>query len=170
MAYTNEINYSTEPTSTLVENINFANPSSFRLVIDNLKYPNAQYTVQLASIPDMSVDGPAFNTPKRNILASADKVVYAPLQLTFIVDENFTNYKEIHDWMFGMVGQNDLDQRKTRDLTLIIYNSSNNVVQEIQFSDAHPTSLSSLPFEVTTESVNYLQAVAEFNYSYYKFL
>ena len=170
MAYTNEINYSAEPTSTLVENINFANPSSFRLVIDNLKYPNAQYTVQLASIPDMSVDGPAFNTPKRNILAAADKVVYAPLQLTFIVDENFTNYKEIHDWMFGMAGQDDLGQRKTRDLTLIIYNSANNVVQEIKFSDAHPTSLSSLPFEVTTESVNYLQAVAEFNYSYYKFL
>ena len=170
MAYTNEINYSTEPTSTLVENINFANPSSFRLVIDNLKYPNAQYTVQLASIPDMSVDGPTFNTPKRNILAAADKIVYAPLQLTFIVDENFTNYKEIHDWMFGMVGQDDLGQRKTRDLTLIIYNSNNNVVQEIQFADAHPTSLSSLPFEVTTESVNYLQAVVDFSYSYYKFL
>ena len=170
MAYTNEINYSTEPTSTLVENISFANPSSFRLAIDNLKYPNAQYTVQLASIPDMSVDGAAMNTPKRNILVSADKIVYAPLQLTFIVDENFTNYKEIHDWMFGMVGQGDLNTRKNRDLTLIIYNSSNNVVQQIRFVDAHPTSLSSLPFEVTTESVNYLQAVAEFNYSYYKFL
>ena len=169
MAYTNEINYSMEPTSTLVENINFANPSSFRLVIDNLKYPNAQYTVQLASIPDMSVDGASFNTPKRNILASAYKIVYAPLQLTFIVDENFTNYKEIHDWMFGMVGQDDFGVRKTRDLTLIIYNSSNNVVQEIQFADAHPSSLSSLPFETTGESVNYLTAVAEFNYSYYKF-
>ena len=170
MAYTNEINYSTEPTSTLVENISFANPSSFRLVIDNLKYPNAQYTVQLASIPDMSVDGAAMNTPKRNILVSADKIVYAPLQLTFIVDENFTNYKEIHDWMFGMVGQDDLNTRKNRDLALIIYNSSNNVVQEIQFADAHPTSLSSLPFETTGEAVNYLTAVAEFNYSYYKFL
>jgi hypothetical protein len=92
------------------------------------------------------------------------------LQLTFIVDENFTNYKEIHDWMFGMVGQDDLNTRKNRDLALIIYNSSNNVVQQIQFVDAHPTSLSSLPFEVTGESVNYLTAVAEFNYSYYKFL
>ena len=170
MAYTNEINYSVEPTSTLSTNINFANPASFRLVIDNLKYPNAQYTVQLASIPDMSVTGAPMNTPKRNILVAADKIEYAPLSLTFIVDENFTNYKEIHDWMFGMVGQGDLGERKVRDLTLIIYNSSNNVVQEIQFADAHPTSLSSLPFEVTTESTNYLTAVAEFNYSYYKFL
>ena len=170
MAYTNEINYSTEPTSTLVENISFANPSSFRLVIDNLKYPNAQYTVQLASIPDMSVDGAPMNTPKRNILVSADKIVYAPLQLTFIVYENFTNYKEIHDCMFGMVGQDDFGVRKTRDLTLIIYNSNNNVVQEIQFADAHPTSLSSLPFETTGDAINYLTAVAEFNYSYYKFL
>ena len=50
------------------------------------------------------------------------------------------------------------------------YNSSNNVVKEIQFVDAHPTSLSSLPFEVTNENVNYLTAVVEFNYSYYKFV
>lgn len=170
MAYTNEINYSTEPTSTLVENINFANPSSFRLMIDNLKYPNAQYTVQLGSIPDMSVEGAPFNTPKRSILVSADRIVYSPLSLTFIVDENFTNYKEIHDWMFGMVGQGDAGVRKTRDLTLIIYNSSNNVVQQIQFVDAHPTSLSSLPFEVTASTVNYLTAAVDFNYSYYKFL
>jgi len=170
MAYENEINYKVEPTSVLAENQSFANPAGFRLVIDNLKYPNAQYNVQAAAIPDLSVPGAAMNTPKRNVLIAADKVEYAPLTLTFLVDENFTNYQEIHDWMFGMVGQADFGDRKTRDLTLIIYNSSNNVVKEIQFVDAHPTSLSSLPFEVTNETVNYLTAVVEFSYSYYKFL
>jgi hypothetical protein len=170
MAYENEINYKVEPTSVLAENQSFANPAGFRLVIDNLKYPNAQYNVQAAAIPDLSVPGAAMNTPKRNVLIAADKVEYAPLTLTFLVDENFTNYQEIHDWMFGMVGQADFGDRKTRDLTLIIYNSSNNVVKEIQFADAHPTSLSSLPFEVTNETVNYLTAVVEFSYSYYKFL
>jgi hypothetical protein len=170
MAYENEINYRVEPTSVLAENQSFANPAGFRLVIDNLKYPNAQYNVQAAAIPDLSVPGAAMNTPKRNVLIAADKVEYAPLTLTFLVDENFTNYQEIHDWMFGMVGQADFGDRKTRDLTLIIYNSSNNVVKEIQFVDAHPTSLSSLPFEVTNETVNYLTAVVEFSYSYYKFL
>ena len=170
MAYTKEINYNLEPTSYLEEQQTFANPAGFRLVIDSLKYPNAQYTVQAAAIPDLSVPGAAMNTPKRNILMAADKLEYAPLTLTFLVDENFTNYQEIHDWMFGMVGQDDLGDRKTRDLTLIIYNSSNNVVKEIQFADAHPTSLSSLPFEVTNETVNYLTAVVEFHYSYYKFL
>lgn len=170
MAYTNEINYKLEPTSYLVDQQTFANPAGFRLVIDSLKYPNAQYNVQAAAIPDLSVPGATMNTPKRNILMAADKLEYAPLTLTFLVDETFTNYQEIHDWMFGMVGQADLNQRKNRDLTLVIYNSSNNVVKEIQFVDAHPTSLSSLPFEVTNENVNYLTAVVEFNYSYYKFV
>jgi len=170
MAYTKEINYNTQPTSYLVEQQTFANPAGFRLAIDSLKYPNAQYTVQAAAIPDLSVPGATMNTPKRNILIAADKLEYAPLTLTFLVDEQFTNYQEIHDWMFGMVGQGDQGQTKTRDLTLIIYNSNNNVVKEIKFADAHPTSLSSLPFEVTTETVNYLTAVVEFQYSYYKFL
>lgn len=170
MAYEKEINYKLEPTSYLADNQTFANPAGFRLVIDSLKYPNAQYTVQAASIPDLSVPGAPLSTPKRNILVAADKLDYAPLTLTFLVDENFTNYQELHDWMFGMVGQDDFGERKVRDLTLVIYNSSNNVVKEIQFVDAHPTSLSSLPFEVTNESVNYLTAVVEFNYSYYKFV
>ena len=170
MAYDLEVNFKAEATSVQAENQSFANPSTFRLVIDNLKFPNAQYNVQLASIPDLSVPGAALNTPKRNILLGADKLEYAPLALTFLVDENFTNYQEIHDWMFGMAGQEDYGPRKDRDLTLIIYNSSNNVVKEIKFVDAHPTSLSSLPFEVTNETVNYLTASVEFSYSYYKFL
>ena len=170
MAYEKEINYKLEPTSYLADNQTFANPAGFRLVIDSLKYPNAQYTVQAAAIPDLSVPGAPLSTPKRNILVAADKLDYAPLTLTFLVDENFTNYQELHDWMFGMVGQDDFGERKVRDLTLVIYNSSNNVVKEIQFVDAHPTSLSSLPFEVTNEAVNYLTAVVEFNYSYYKFV
>ena len=31
-----------------------------------------------------------------------DKITYASLDLSFVVDENLNNYKEIHDWILGL--------------------------------------------------------------------
>ena len=44
------------------------------------------------------------------------------------------------------------------------------LTKQIKFVDAYPTSLSSLPFDITTTDVEYLTAVAQFEYSYYQFI
>jgi hypothetical protein len=49
-------------------------------------------------------------------------------------------------------------------------NSANNVTKQIKFVDAYPTTISSLPFDITTTDVEYLTAAVSFNYSYYQFL
>jgi hypothetical protein len=98
-----------------------------------------------------------------------DKVEYNPFDLTFLVDENMHNYKEIHDWILGLVTEDDYGVRKERDVTLQILNSHNNVSNEIQFVDAYPINLSSLPFDATTTDVEYLTASVTFQYSYFKF-
>lgn len=170
MPYTKTINFNDEPTSTQISQLNYVNPAGFKLLIDKLKYKNAQYTIQMASLPNMNVSGAQFNTPQRNIYQPADKAVYAPFEVTFLVDEYLTNYTEIHDWMLGMVNQKDAGVRKTRDITLQIMSSHNNVIKEIQFVDAHPTDLSSLPFDTTITDVQYLVANVVFEYSYFKIL
>ena len=53
-----------------------------------------------------------------------------------------------------------------RDLTLTVMNSANNVTKQIKFVDAYPTSLSSLPFDITTTDVEYLTAVVTFIFLY----
>jgi len=156
-------------TETLIEDYNFANPSSFRLVIDNTKFKNVQFLVQQVAIPDISVTGANYATPQRNILASGDKVDYSTLECTFLIDENFINYQEIHDWILAQVTEAD-DKKKTRDITLIIYTSHNNVAKQIQFVDAHPTNLSSVPFDSALTDVEYLTANVSFTYSYYKII
>ena len=170
MPYENNISFSAEgqPAST-VENLNFVNPGSFRLVIDTLKYPNAQFMVQAAAIPTISATGAPYNTPQRNIFASPDKVEYESLTVTFLIDEYLTNYMEIHDWLFGMVSEiDDKATRKTRDLSLLVLDSNNNLVKTIKFVDAFPTSLGSLPFDITITDVEYLSAAVTFEYSYFK--
>ena len=172
MPYTTTVNFSDDYQAPTQDQTAFVNPSGFGLLIDSLKYKNAQYFVQTASLPDVSTAGAPLQYKQRNIAAMPDKLEYASLEVAFLIDEDLMNYKEIHDWILGLVIEPDqasYTSRKTRDLTLQILTSHNNVGQEIVFVDAYPISLSSLPFSTNVTDVEYLTAVASFNYSYYKF-
>jgi len=170
MPYSKTINFSDEATNTSIDQLTYVNPAGFKLLIDKLKYPNAQYTIQTAALPDMTIDGAVYNTPQRNVFEAPDKVTYGGFEATFLVDESLVNYTEIHDWMLGLVttGENK-STRLTRDMTLQVLTSHNNVAREIIFVDAYPISLSSLPFDTTIADTNYLVANVSFNYSYFKF-
>lgn len=170
MPYTKTINFSAESTNPTIDQLTYVNPAGFKLLIDRLKYPNAQYTIQTAALPDMSVEGAQFYTPQRNIFQPPDKVTYGQFEATFLVDEYLVNYTEIHDWMLGLVNQKDEGVKKVRDMTLQILSSHNNVIKEIQFIDAYPITLSSLPFDTTVADIQYLVASVSFNYSYFKIL
>lgn len=171
MPYETDISYDEEGnTGSLVGNPTFVNPTGFRLVIDSRKYQNAEFTVQTFALPDMSAQPAPLNLPRRNIGLPADKIEFSPFELTFLVDEEFVNYKEIHEWMLGMVTEPDEGVRKSRDISLIVLSSHNNMAREIKFVDAYPVSLSSLQFDATSTSVDYLIASVTFQYSYYKII
>jgi len=170
MPYETDINYDDESADSLIANPTFVNPTSFRLVIDSRKYQNAEFTVQTFSLPDISAQPAPLNLPRRNIGMPADKVEFSPFELTFLVDEQFINYKEIHEWILGMVTEGDKGIRKSRDVSLIIISSHNNAIREIKFVDAYPVSLSSLQFDTTTTTIDYLTASVSFQYSYYKII
>ena len=146
---------------------NFLNPASFVLQLDTTVYPEAEFTIQTMMLPDVSVDGAPYHTPSRTIVVEADKIVYSAFECTFLVDEDLINYKEIYDWLYAQV---DTNTSQVRDLTLNILSSANNVTKQIRFIDAHPTSLSSLPFDITTTDVEYLIAAVSFEYSYFEIL
>ena len=171
MPYEISTNFNVQQTSVVNEAMSYANGISFRLAIDKLKFPNVEYTVQTLALPDLSATGALLNTPQRNITMAPDKIDYSPFEMTFLVDEYLTNYIEIHDWMLGLVKEAEVSNvQKTRDLTLQVLTSHNNVAKEIVFVNAYPTNLSSLPFDTTITDTNYLVANVTFNYSYFKFI
>ncbi|HAW03677.1 MAG TPA: hypothetical protein DCW83_03265 [Saprospirales bacterium] len=153
---------------------NFLNPSSFVMTLDSQTYSGAQFTVQTMMLPDVSAEGAPVTFKQVNVAMAADKVMFAPLELSYLIDEDLLNYKEIFDWMKMGIETNHqqaiIGNNHVRDLTLTVMNSANNVTKQINFIDAYPTSLSSLPFDITTTDVEYLTAVATFNYSYYEFI
>jgi len=169
MPYDKYVDFSDQAVTTLEKDINYLSPIGFRLLIDSLRYPNTQFSVQKAQLPDISVPTSEFSTPQAKLNTPGDKVEYGDFTCSFIVDEYFVNYQEMHDWLIGLVVEPDSkDIEKYRDMTLLVLDSHNNVSREIQFYSAFPVSLSNLEFDAAKTSVEYLTATVTFKYSYFR--
>ena len=146
---------------------NYLNPTSFVLQLDTIVYPTAEFTVQTMVMPDVIVNPAPLYSGSVNIGMAADKIEYGAFDCSFLVDEDMINYKEIYEWLYNQVNDNQ-SASNTRDITLNIMSSALNVTRQIRFIDAYPVSLSALPFDITTTDVEYLTAVVSFNYSYFE--
>jgi hypothetical protein len=89
----------------------YASPIQFRFKMTKL--PLVEFTVQTANIPGISLGSTSFETPLKDIAGVGDKVSYQTLDVSFLVDENLNNYKEIHDWITGLGFPQDHKQFKT---------------------------------------------------------
>ena len=149
---------------------NYLNPSSFVMTLDSQTYSGTTFTIQTMILPDVSVTDAPLNFKQINVGRAGDKIEFGAFEISYLIDEDLFNYKEIFDWMKSNVETNHTSTNHVRDLTLTVMNSANNVTKQIKFVDAYPTNLSSLPFDITTTDVEYLTAVVSFSYSYYQFL
>ena len=78
----------------------YASPVQFRFKMTKL--PLVEFFIQSANLPGISLGSAQQNTPLYDIPIPGDKITYSSLDLSFIVDENLNNYKEIHDWLLGL--------------------------------------------------------------------
>ena len=80
--------------------MDYASPVQFRFKCSKL--PEVEFFCQTANIPGISLGTADFHTPLKDIPMPGDKVTYQDLAISFLVDENLNNYKEIHDWIIGL--------------------------------------------------------------------
>ena len=66
------------------------------------KLPLVEFFVQSANIPGINLGSATQTNPLYDIPLPGDKITYASLDMSFLVDENLNNYKEIHDWILGL--------------------------------------------------------------------
>ena len=88
----------------------YASPIQFRFKMTKL--PNVEFFVQSANIPGITLGETSIETPLKDIPIPGDKVTYSSLEVSFLVDENLNNYKEIHDWIIGLGFPQDHKQFK----------------------------------------------------------
>ena len=80
--------------------LDYASPVQFRFKCSKL--PTVEFFCQTANIPGISLGQATVDTPLKSIPFPGDELNYQDLGISFLVDENLNNYKEIHDWIIAL--------------------------------------------------------------------
>ena len=80
--------------------LDYASPIQFRFKM--AKLPLVEFTVQSANIPGITLGTATVPTPLYDYPIPGDTLTYSSLDISFLVDENLNNYKELHDWLSGL--------------------------------------------------------------------
>lgn len=151
---------------------NYLSPVSFKIIIDRL--PNVEFFTQRVNLPSLSMSAPQQASPLHNIYKTPDRIEYAELDLSFIVDENMENYNEILSWMEGMGTPQSSDQRlnlekskygAVSDISILIENSSRNSNIKFNFTECFPIALSGIALDVTGTDVTYPEVNVTMRYT-----
>ena len=82
------------------DKLDYASPIQFRFTC--AKLPTVEFFCQTANIPGITLGTADVETPLKSIPFPGDKLTYGDLNVSFLVDENLNNYKELHDWLTGL--------------------------------------------------------------------
>ena len=157
----------------LTSNLNYLQPTGFKLLIDRAKYPNLEYFCQSVDHPSVSANPVEF--PVRRITGvplPGDKLTHSEIGFNIILEEEMTGYNEMYSWLQRLVNEAQVgpSSRDTKfptfaDITLMILSSHNNATQKIKYRDCLPVSLGGIQFTTTTGNVTYLTFTASFRFS-----
>jgi hypothetical protein len=160
------------------DNKNFLSPLNFKFQIK--KAPHVNFFIQKVNIPNIVLASPVYPNPMVKIPIPGEHIDYGKFEISWKVDEDLTNYLEIHNWIKALGKPEDFEGRReitekpiysgegiTSEISLAVLSSNKTPNYEIVIHDAHPVSLSSIVFDTTSETVNYVTASAEFRYTYY---
>jgi|TARA_Y100000287_G_scaffold3787_1_gene3174 hypothetical protein len=166
---------------------NFLQPSGFKFQIS--RAPKVTYFGNAINIPAIELRTTYQPTAGLKDIPQPGEILdFEDLSLRFLVDENLENYLEIQNWMRGLGFPESLDQIHSlqdtdddqnmatpipdgmniySDATLTILDSLNNPNFKLVFQDLFPYSLSTLQFDATLDSTEYLMAEVSFKYTIY---
>ena len=86
----------------------YATGTQWRLAFNRL--PKTTWFCTAANIPGISLGEASYPTPMLDTFVSGDKLTFETLNITFIVDEELQNYRELWDWMVGIGAPKSHDQ------------------------------------------------------------
>lgn len=151
-------------------NRNFLSPLGHKFVLS--RTPNLNFNVQTVRLPGLTLSSTDTATPFVSI-PNSGKISYAPLTITFRVNEDMQDYFEIRRWMERLGAPVSLGQYKDikesqdglySDGTLVIMNSAMRGNISATFYDLFPIELSDLQFTTMDTDVNYIECTVDFRY------
>ena len=151
--------------------INNLSPVGYKFYIESL--PQTNWFLTSVNLPSISLAEVPHPTPLMQAAVAGNDLVFDPLNITFLVDENLNNWRELYDWLRGLGFPHDYKEYNKdhlySDATLTILNSNMNPNYNIVFKDLFPTSLGEILFDSASADIEGIKATATFRYLTYTY-
>jgi len=130
--------------------------------------PELSKWITSVNIPAISLSEIPVPSNRGTLFVPGSKIEYQKLNFTFLVDENFLNYKEIVKWLFNMRDPNIKSRSSDifSDGTLTLLSNNKNPLLRFDFIDMFPIDISELMF--TTSETDNLECTVMMSYTYFK--
>ena len=80
--------------------LDYASQTQWRLAFNRV--PKTTWFCTTANDPGITLGEAQYATPMSDMFIAGDKLTFETLNITFIVDEELQNYRELWDWMVGI--------------------------------------------------------------------
>jgi hypothetical protein len=149
---------------------------------------NTIFYIQSVSVPGFSITEAKQQTPVQDLWVPGTKTNWDPLTFSFLIDEKFSAWFDIYQWMTGLGAAETTDQYKNlainsirkgvptygvrppySDAILNLFTAKNNVGLQFSFIDCYPFTLSAIRMSYTESADVILTGDVSFRYSYYTF-
>lgn len=156
-------------------NVNYLYQTLFKFEIFRL--PKMEYFIQRVNLPGFGADA-NLEQPTRFVAAKHpnSRVNYENLTMTFLVNEDMSNWREIYEWMRTIYLTKDSKNFESKisthftDGSLHILNSAMNPKLQVRFRNLLPVSLSGFEFDSSVTDISPFTATITFAYDYYEFV
>ena len=164
-------------TSKLTTNMNYLQPTGYKVTIDRKYYPNLEFFCQTFQHPGMSQNALEVPIPRlAGLPFEGEKLMFGELVLTVIVDEALESYSELYSWMDDLVNnvhvptfeRTATKSSSSSDISVGILNSHNNVSKTLRYINCVPTLLGDLNFETIAGGESFLTFPASFRFAYFE--
>ena len=149
--------------------INYAISTNFRFNCSEI--PFVSELAQDVTIPSVKLGQAQITSPFVDYNQPGEKILYAEIDVGFVMDENFDAYTEIYSWMERIAGVPGLSpvpvsQRRTlfADAEITILDNTGNMIRRMIFKDAWPVSLGALEYD-STSSAAPLKSILTLDYT-----
>ena len=163
--------------ATTPANRSFLSNNKFDFILKRI--PNFTFLVQSVNLPGLALQSSSINTPFSAVSIPGNQITFAPLSLSFLVDEDMQSWLEVYNWIVQLgnpKGYNKIGTLTgkpgsvtitTSDATLFIKSNANNPNLRFDFFDVYPTDLGEMSF-TTTDNQEFVTSTVTFNYGYYE--